>query len=133
MLAVGQVMPGANGVKLTVLIGQRLGGGAGAAAALAGLLLAPFAIVLALGAVYSGLAGHPVVHRMLDGAAAAVIGLTFATGLRSLARGAPGPLGIAIAALTVLCVGVLRWPLLPVVAALAPLSIVLAFVEKRRR
>src|SRR5882672_2553966 len=41
MLGIGQVMPGSNGVSLTVLIGQRLAGASGALAALIGLLAAP--------------------------------------------------------------------------------------------
>ena len=46
MLAVGQALPGANGIKLAVLIGQHLRGAAGAAAALFALLSGPFVIVL---------------------------------------------------------------------------------------
>src|SRR5947208_863502 len=38
ILGIGQIMPGSNGVSMTVLIGQRLAGPGGAAAALAGLL-----------------------------------------------------------------------------------------------
>jgi chromate transporter len=131
-MALAQVMPGANGVKLSILIGQRLDGAPGAAAALFGLLSGPFAIVLALAAVYSGIAGQPVLHAMLDGVAATVVGLTFATGLRSAVHGAPGPAALAITAVTVLCVGVLRWPLIPVVLVLAPFSIGLAFLQARR-
>jgi chromate transporter len=131
MLAVGQVMPGSNGVKLAVLIGQRLRGAGGAAAALGGLLGGPFVIVLSIAAVYAGLGRHPIVYRMLDGVAAAVVGLTLATGLRSLAHGAPGPAAIAIAAATVLSVGLLGWPILPVVAVLTPVSVGLAFWQAR--
>jgi chromate transporter len=65
--------------------------------------------------------------------AAAVVGLTFATGLRSIAHGAPGTTGSAIAAATVLSVGVLRWPMIPVVLCLGPLSIGLAWLQARRR
>jgi chromate transporter len=36
------------------------------------------------------------------------------------------------AAVTVLCVGVLRWPLIPVVLCLAPLSIGLAWLHVKR-
>ena len=133
MLGIGQVLPGSNGVKLTVLIGDRLRGGLGAAVALLGLLAAPLAIVLAIGTLYAGLAEHGPVHAMLDGVAAVVVGLTFATGLGSLVRGAPGPAGLAIAGATVLAVGVLRWPMLPVLAVLAPISIGLALAEARRR
>ena len=133
MLTVGQALPGSNGTKLTVLIGQHLRGTAGAAVALSALLAGPFVIVLAVGALYAGLAGQKIVHDMLDGVAAAVVGLTFATGLRSVVHGAPEPIAWAIAALTVLCVGVLRWPLIPVVLCLAPLSIGLAWMQLMRR
>ena len=133
MLTVGQALPGSNGTKLTVLIGQHLRGVSGAAVALFGLLAGPFAIVLAVAGVYSGLAGNKSLHDMLDGVAAAVVGLTFATGLRSIAQGAPGLLAPAIAATTVICVGVLSWPMIPVVLCLGPLSIGLAWLQVRRR
>jgi chromate transporter len=133
MLTIGQALPGSNGTKLTVLIGQHLRGTAGAAAALSALLAGPFAIVLAVGALYAGLTGQKIVHDMLDGVAAVVVGLTFATGLRSVVHGAPEPIAWAIAAVTVLCVGVLRWPLIPVVLCLAPLSVGLAWVQAMRR
>ena len=133
MLTIGQALPGSNGIKLTVLIGQHLRGVAGAAVALGGLLAGPFAIVLAIAGVYAGLTGQKTLHDMLDGVAAAVIGLTFATGLRSVVHGAPEPIAWLIAAMTVLCVGVLHWPLIPVVLCLAPLSIGLAWAQAVRR
>ena len=131
-MALGQVMPGANGVKLSVLIGQHLRGALGGAAAVFGLLAGPFAIILAVGAVYAGLGEHAILHAVLDGVAATVVGLTFATGLRSAWQGSPGALPLTIAAVTVLCVGILRWPLIPVVLVLAPLSIGFAFAQPRR-
>jgi chromate transporter len=132
-LALGQAIPGSTGVKLTVELGQRLHGAAGAAVALVGLLAGPFAIVLAVGAAYARFGEQRILHAMLDGVAAAVIGLTFATGLRSAAHGAPGPAALAIAAATVFGVGVMRWPMLPVILALAPVSIALAFAQARPR
>ena len=131
--ALGQALPGSNGVKLTVQIGLRLHGAAGAAAALLGLLAVPFAIVLALGSAYSGLAEHGVVRAMLEGVAAAVIGLTLATGLRSTMEGGPDAVGLAITAATVLAVGIFSWPILPVVAVLAPLGIARALLGRPRR
>jgi len=132
-LALGQAIPGSIGIKLTVQTGQRLHGAAGAVAALVGLLSLPFVIVLTIGALYAGFGEHRIVHAMLDGVAAAVIGLTFATGLHSMTQSRPGPVGLMLAALTVLGVGVMRWPMLPVIAVLAPLGIALAFVEPRLR
>jgi len=132
-LALNQALPGSNGVKQAVLIGNHLRGAPGAAVALFGLLAGPFVIVLAVAAVYAGLIQHKIVHDMLDGVAAAVIGLTFATGLRSGVYGAPGFVAWAIVAVTVLCIGVLDWPLIPVVLCLIPISVSLAWAQGRRR
>ena len=73
----------------------------------------------------------PAVHAVLDGIAAAAIGLTFATGLQLLPSGSArlGPLAITL--VTALCVGVLRWPMLPVVLGLAPISIGVALAQPR--
>ena len=130
-VALGRIMPGSGGVNLTVQVGQRLRGSAGAAAAAVGLLSGPLVIVVGLALAYTRIGLSPAVHGVLDGIAAAAIGLTFATGLKLLPSGPArfGPLAIAFA--TVLCVGVLRWPMLPVVLCLAPLSIGLALVQRR--
>jgi chromate transporter len=131
--ALNQTLPGSNGVKQAVLIGQHLRGMPGAAVALFGLLAGPFVIVLGVAAIYAGVVQHKIVHDMLDGVAAAVIGLTFATGLRSGVYGAPGPVPWVIVAVTVLCIGVLDWPLIPVVLCLIPVSVGLAWAQGRRR
>ena len=126
-LALGQSLPGANGVKVSVLVGRRLRGGLGAVAAPFAFLLGPLAIILVVGAIYGRLGDHRTLHAVLDGVAAAVVGLTFATGIRSVAKGAADAISIGIAVITVLCVGILRWPMLPVMLALAPVSIGLAW------
>jgi len=131
ILAVGQALPGANGIKATVQIGHHLRGGLGATAALVGLLSGPFVIILIVGAAYRGIGEHPLVQAVLDGMAAAAIGLTFDTGLRSAWHGKPGIPALAVTAATVVCIGFLNWPMAPVVLVLAPLSIALAFRERR--
>jgi chromate transporter len=130
-IALGRIMPGSGGVNLTVQVGQRLRGSAGAMAAVVGLLSGPLVIVVAIAAAYTRGGWSPAVHAMLDGIAAAAIGLTFATGLKLLPR-APAGLGpLAVTLATVLCVGILRWPMLPVVLCLAPVSVGLALVQPR--
>jgi len=131
-VALGRITPGSGGVNLTVLIGQRLGGSRGALVAVVALLSGPLAIVLALAIAYARVGWNPALHAVLDGIAAAAIGLTFATGLTLLRwrRAEIGPLTITLA--TVLCVGVLRWPMIPVVLCLAPISIGLALLARRR-
>lgn len=131
-MALGQSMPGSNGIKMAILVGQRLKGGAGALTAAFGMLSAPFAIILVIAAIYGRVADIPGVHAVLDGVAAAVVGLTFSSGISAIAKGTPEPSAIAIAAVTVMCVGVLGWPMLPVMLGLAPLSIAVAFARTRR-
>ena len=124
--ALGRLMPGSGGVNLTVQVGQHLRGGPGAITAVLGLLSGPLAIVLALAVGYTRISQNAMLHAVLDGVAAAAIGLTFATGLKLVRfkRTSAGPLAVTVA--TVLCVGVLRWPMIPVVLCLAPVSIGLA-------
>lgn len=131
-MALGQSLPGANGIKMSVLVGRRLKGGAGAFVAPTALLLGPFVIILLVGAIYGRLGDHRTVHAVLDGVAAAVVGLSFATGINAIAKGASDPGSIAVAAATVLGVGVLGWPMLPVMAGLAPISIGMAALRARR-
>ena len=130
-VALSRIMPGSGGVNLTVQVGQRLGGGAGAVAAVTGLLSGPLVIVVALAMAYARIGSSPAVNAGLDGIAAAAIGLTFATGLQLLPSGSRrlGPLTITL--MTVLCVGVLRWPMLPVMLCLAPISVGLALAQPR--
>jgi chromate transporter len=128
---VGRLLPGSGGVNLTVQVGQHLRGGLGALTAVLGLLSGPLAIILALAAGYTRIDQSVTLHAVLDGVAAAAIGLTFATGLKLVrfGRASAGPL--AVTAATVLSVGVLRWPMIPVVLCLAPVSIGLALLDTR--
>jgi chromate transporter len=132
-VGLGRLMPGSAGVNLTVQVGQRLRGGAGALAAVLGLLSGPLVIVVALAASYARIAASEVAHAVLDGVAAAAIGLTFVTGIVLIPRGRAQIGEIMITVATVLMVGVLRWPMLPVILCLAPLSIGLAWAKRRGR
>jgi chromate transporter len=132
-MALGQSMPGSNGLKMALLVGLRMKGGIGAFTAPFAMLIGPLVIILAIAAVYGRIAGVPGVDAVLDGVAAAVVGLTLSSGISAVAQGTPEPASIAIVALTVLAVGVLGWPMLPVVVALAPVSIALAWVQARRQ
>jgi chromate transporter len=131
-LALGQIMPGANVANLSLYIGQRLRGGWGALAALTGMLLPPMAIVLALGVLYERVAGVFWLHRFIDGVAAAAIGLTIMVGLRASRRVERRAGPVAILLLLFLTVGVLRWPMVPVVLCVTPASLALAWLSRGR-
>jgi len=126
-LALAQVLPGINVANLAIYIGQRLAGIPGAASGLVGLLLGPFFVVIAAATVYDRIAGIAWLHNFLDGMAAAAIGLFLSVGLKAAQREARGPASVFVLLATFLAVGVLRWPLVPVVLCLVPLSVALAW------
>ena len=130
-----QIVPGATNVNLSVIIGTELRGAPGALVAIAGLLLVPLSILLALGAFYfasHGGGGSRVVNAALAGAGAAAIGFNIATGLR-LAHGnarRPGPL--LIAATIVVGIGILRVPLLEMLLVAMPASLAVTLLMRAR-
>ncbi len=131
MLAISQVLPGPNIVNLALMFGDRFFGVRGAMAALAGMLLAPLVIVLALTALYAQFAEAPMVSGALRGMGAVAAGLVIATALKllgTLRRNAMGlPISLAFAALTFAATAWLRWPLVWVIAGLGSLAIAVAW------
>lgn len=137
LLSVGQVLPGPNVVNLSLMVGDRYFGLRGALAALAGMLLAPLAIVLALAALYQGLSHVPAVAGAVRGMGAVSAGLIGAMALKMLPSLDRGPLPrvawVGLALLVLLLVVVLRWPLLWVLAAVGSLAVGLAAHRLARR
>ena len=131
-LALSRILPGSSGVGLTVEVGQRLRGAAGAVMAVVGLLSGPLLIVLGLAAGWRRIDGIAALQAVLDGIGAAAVGLTFATGLKLVPRAARRAAPLAIASATVVAVGVLRWPMVPVVLVLAPIGIGWEMFAQRR-
>ncbi|MBV9783540.1 MAG: hypothetical protein JO264_06940, partial [Acidisphaera sp.] len=74
----------------------------------------------------------PGLESALAGMGAVAIGLNLATGWRMTRSGVADRPGAAIMVATALTVGVLRWPLLPVLLAIIPLSLLLVARETRR-
>ena len=129
--AVAQIMPGPNVVNLSLMIGARYFGFKGAMAALAGMLLAPLCVVLALAVVYAQFADHPAVLGALRGMGAVAAGLIAATGLKlfgALQKNALGlPLCITLGAICFTAVALLRWPLAYVLVGLGGVACTLAY------
>ena len=125
-VALTQVMPGPNSVNLALFIGQQLRGGPGLVVSGFGVLFPPFLFILALAAAYGAVSGLDGIQFVLSGMAAAGVGMTMVVGVRS-ARRIRGAAPIAVAAGIFLMVGVLHWPMLPIIAVAGPLSIWLAW------
>lgn len=132
-LTIAQILPGANPVNLAVYIGLKLRGWTGAALAFTGMLTPAFTVILAMSFFYEKINGYEESHTVLRGLACVGIASSLTMGIktgRRLHRHA-GPILIAVAVF--LMVGVLRWPLVPVVAVSIPVSIIAAFFVKDRK
>ena len=124
-------MPGATQVNLSVFVGSALRGGPGAAAAVVGLCLLPVALMLALGFVYFTFKEVPAVKGALHGASAAAVALTLTMVIKTGKKCLTGAVPIVLFAAAFILNGVLRWPLLAVLAILAPLSLIWAWPRER--
>ena len=115
LLSIAQVLPGPNVVNLSLMIGDRYFGMRGAFTALAGMLLLPSVLVIALAALYSELATHAVVVDALRGMGAVSAGLILATGVKLLPSLKKNPMGrvpaAMLAVLTFVAIAGLRLPL----------------------
>lgn len=126
-LSLGQVLPGPNVVNLSIMVGSRFHGAAGAVLAFSGLMMAPLAIILLLATFYAEYGHLPAVQRAFSGIAAATAGLVVAMGINMVSRLPKSAAALGIAALAFIGSGVLGLPLLSVLAVLAPISIALAW------
>ena len=113
--AVAQILPGPNVVNLSLMIGDRYFGMRGALVALAGMLVFPLLIVLALAALFAGVGDSPGIQGALRGMGAVAAGMIAATGLKLLAAFKTNVMGapvfIVLAAITFIAIAILRVPL----------------------
>jgi len=133
-LSLSQSLPGPNVVNLSIIVGSRACGWKGSLAAFAGLVGAPFLIVIAFGALYSAFGALPAVRGALLGLGAAASGLVVATAARMaepLIRREPLRAGPFIVGAFV-AVAMLGFSLPYVLLALAPISIAATVIARRR-
>jgi len=129
-LAICQVLPGPNIVNLSVFLGDRFFGARGAVVAVAGLTLLPIAIVIGLESLYLAYSHLEPVSGMLRAMGAAAAGLVLGTGFRLLRRLPRRVTYYALAVVAFTAIGVMRWPLAPVVLSLVALALLLAIFRK---
>ena len=130
--AIAQVLPGANPVNLALYFGQKLHGGLGATAAVFGMVVPAFCIILMAGYAYRQLAHYPATHFILLGAAAVGVAATLAMGIKIAQRLDRNWATILIGLVTFGAVGVLRLPMVPVVCVVVPLSVFIFYMMGRR-
>jgi chromate transporter len=124
--AVAQILPGPNVVNLSLMIGDRYFGLRGALVALAGMLAFPTLIVLALAALFAGVADSPQVQGALRGMGAVAAGLIAATGLKLIGALKTNIMGLSVccaaAAMTFVAIAIFRVPLAWVLLSLGALA-----------
>jgi chromate transporter len=132
-LALCQSLPGPNIVNLSVVVGGRFAGAAGALAAVTGLVGAPVVIVIALATLYErfgGIGRAPEAIAALGAAAAGLVAATAAKMARPLIARAPVSASAVMAASAIGVAG-LKLPLSWVLLAMAPVGMILAWHNVR--
>jgi chromate transporter len=111
-------------------VGHRFAGFTGAAVAVAGYLGWPCLVVIGMGMFYQHYGALPQVQQALAGMSKVAAGLLLATVVKLAIvlprRWQPWLFGM----LAFAGVGIMRWPLLWVLGALAPLAVFTAWKEK---
>ena len=135
--AVAQIMPGPNVVNLSLMIGGRYFGLAGALAGLAGMLTAPLIVALLLAMAFGGVSDAAWAQGALRGMGAVSAGLIAAVGLKLISALRSNPMGmpvcVALALASFAGVGVMRWPLAYVLLGTGLIACSWAYVQLARQ
>jgi chromate transporter len=132
VLGMGQVLPGANVVNASVIIGDRFQGLKGSIVSVLAIMTLPIMILLVLALLYNRFAGIPAVSIALSGAGAAAAGMVIATGLKMAIKLKPSLAGWLIIGLAIAGILVVRLPLVYTVLALIPTALVLTFFLRKK-
>jgi chromate transporter len=132
ILTLCQFMPGPNIVGITLCVGSKLRGAIGAITAVAGFILIPWTVGLALGGLCLQYAHLPVLQNILGGISAAAAGLMIATGIRLLLPHRSRRTALLFAALAFAGMALTKLPLVVVLLGLAPVSIAVAGITSAK-
>ncbi len=133
LLGLCQFLPGPNVINLSVAVGARFHGVRGALVCSLGLLGGPMLVALLLGLAYDLYGSLPVAQALLRGISAAGAGLIVAMGWRMGSSVQHKEVFLPFALLAFVGVGLLRWPMPPVLLLLAALSSYVAWRRLERK
>jgi chromate transporter len=94
-------------------------------------LTGPFFAVIGLAIAYDRIVDMPWIQNAMSGAAAAAIGRLLIGATKGAYRASRGLASFAALAATFVAIGILQWPLVPVVLCLAPVSVFMAWSRAR--
>ena len=122
-LELSETLPGLNSVNMGVIIGDRLRGVSGAAAAVAGMLLPGTVVMMTLGVLWSQQRHNPYLTAVLIGVAASAVGLLTTVTLQLGHRQFTRLMDVLFIAATFAAVSLLKISLVIVLLTLGPLAI----------
>jgi chromate transporter len=132
-LTVARLFPGPNQINMSVYIGSMFQGLPGSLAAIAGIILLPFTVLMLLGLIYFQVSAIAEVNRLLAGLAAAAAGMALSMGFKILDVYKTDYLALAIAVIVFVCLQVFRFPLIPVVLVAGAISMSLYWPRGQRQ
>tara|TARA_B100000614_G_scaffold154248_1_gene136604 strand:+ start:1453 stop:2034 length:582 start_codon:yes stop_codon:yes gene_type:complete len=121
-LTVARLFPGPNQINMSVYIGSIFQGLPGSLAAVAGIILFPFTLLMLLGLLYFQFSAIAEVNRLLAGLAAAAAGMALSMGFKILEVYKTDYLALAIAVIVFVSLQVFRFHLIPVVLVAGPVA-----------
>lgn len=130
--ALCRMLPGPNQVNFAIYVGLRLRGLMGALAALSGLIVIPFFVVVSAGIAYFHFQNMPSVSAALRGMSAVAVGMTLGMGYKLSLRYSFTPWTFCLMLAAFFTIGVFRWPLVPVLAVLIPLSVAVTWYHSSK-
>ena len=123
VMEISQTLPGLNATNMSVIIGDRLAGVPGAAAALVGMTLPGALIMLALGMLYAAHGNRPGIAPILAGVAAGAAGLLLAIVIQLGRKVVSTALDIVLVLITCLAISAVHLSLLTTLLTIGPLAV----------
>ena len=85
-LGIGQILPGANYINLSIIVGNKYQGKLGSLISLIGIFLIPAIIVIIFAELYNKFSVVPEIHTLMVGAGITTIGMIIGNGIRMLTK-----------------------------------------------
>lgn len=131
--AVAQILPGPNVVNFCLMLGGRHFGLLGALAALAGMFVAPTALLIVIALFFSGVSDQAWAQGALRGMGAVAAGMFAATGIKLISALKLNPMGWTACTLvmvsTFIGISLFRWPLIWVLLGIGSLACGWAYLQ----
>ena len=118
LLAIGQILPGANVTNFSAMFGYRVCGWYGVIASMTGLLFCPFLIIISLGVLYKHYGNLLILQGALKGILAVATGLILLTGIKLMTAIDKMKRTLFFCLCSIILVTFFNWPLQIVVLGL---------------